>query len=172
MRLNLCTKSLVSFGWRVRSCSPMSAVVRLFLTHSTMKYTVVEGLAISRNLAAIICARMCSCLGRIRIRSVRASKWHCSASCLRYRWSLTLVVSGWALSLLRMSCGVGCSSGIRSRLIMSEGMVAMILPMSVCLACMSAFRSCSSSGIGEWLSTCSIASLLYAADRRARSHGP
>ena len=38
----------------------MSAVVELFWRPSTMDSTVVEGLAISRNLAAIICARMCS----------------------------------------------------------------------------------------------------------------
>ena len=150
----------------------MSAVVELFLRPSTMNSTVVEGLAISGNLAAIICARMCSCFWTYSCTVCPASKWHCSASCLRYRWSLELVVSRWALSLEIMSCGVGCSSGMRSRLIMSEGMVAMILPMSVCLACMWAFRSCSSSGIGGLPSTCAIASLVYAADRRARSHGP
>ena len=150
----------------------MSAVVGLFLRPSTMKCTVVEGLGISRNLAAIICARMCSCFWTYSYTVCLAWKWHCSAICLRYRWLLTLVVSRCALSLLRMSCGLGCSSSMRSKLMMSEGIVAMILPMSMCLACMWAFRSCLSSGIGGLPSTCSIASFAYAAERRARSHGP
>ena len=84
MRLNLCTKSLTSWGLSEMSCTPTVEVTGLYRRTSIKNYTVVLGSEISWYRAAIILVLIVSCAVTYCESVMSGRNNVCSARCLRY----------------------------------------------------------------------------------------